>query len=403
MTGGATPARYTMPGLSGVTILRRRDVLDPTPADPTSPADERATIAPVVPLERPSTPPGRGTPARGTPPGRRAALGRIAAPERPGWADQPEQPEQVGGGFDRRPAGLQGTGLQQTGLRAAGLQAVRQAGLAGLVRPASEHTTDSLGAQRVLPVPVELRPLLPAGGLRRGTTVAVRSASALLALLSAASQAGSWCAVVGMPQLNPVAAAELGVVLERLAFVPHPGTHWTTAVAALLDGFDLVVAAPPGPIAPSVASRLAARARQRGSVLLPAGPLCATWAGADLTVEAVRGEWAGLGAGRGRLRARELTIRAWGRGSASASREVTVALPALTGLLPPVAGTGTREVTLKAAGVREVALRAAEAPEIRKDREAALRAAEAPETTRKDRELTRKDRETAADDLRKAG
>lgn len=223
--------------------------------------------------------------------------------------------------------------------------------MAGLVRPASEHTTDSLGAQRVLPAPAELRPLLPAGGLRRGSTVAVRSTSALLALLAAASQAGSWCAVVGMPQLNPVTAAEMGVVLERLAFVPYPGTHWTAAVAALLDGFDVVVAAPPGPIAASVASRLAARARQRGSVLLPAGPLCATWSGADLTIEAARGEWTGLGAGRGRLRARKLTVRAWGRGSASAPREVTVMLPAATGVLPPVQGapTGAHEASLEAA------------------------------------------------------
>jgi hypothetical protein len=169
----------------------------------------------------------------------------------------------------------------------------------------------------------------------------VRSTSALLALLAAASQAGSWCAVVGMPQLNPVAAAELGIVLERLAFVPYPGTHWTAAVAALLDGFDLVVAAPPGPIAASVASRLAARARQRGSVLLPAGPLSATWTGADLIVEAVRGEWCGLGAGRGRLRARQLTVRAWGRGSASAPRETTAMLPAASGPLPPVQGAGS--------------------------------------------------------------
>ncbi len=223
------------------------------------------------------------------------------------------------------------------------MQAVRAA---GLVRPASQHTADSLGAQQVLPVPAELRPLLPAGGLRRGTTVAVRSTSVLLALLSAASQAGSWCAVIGMPQLNPVAAAEMGIALDRLAFVPYPGTHWTTAVAALLDGLDLVVAAPPGPIAASVASRLAARARQRGSVLLPAGPLSAAWSGADLTVEAVRGDWAGLGAGRGRLRARELTVRAWGRGAASAPREITMWLPAPTGVLPtpPLAGSSPLKV-----------------------------------------------------------
>ena len=255
-----TGARYTVPGLSGVTVLRRRDdsaIVPATisattpataPAQPTQDPPERETIAPVVPFERPST-----APRRAAPPGRTAPLGPSPTPTR----------------------------------ATADLQAIRAA---GLVRPASEHAADTLGSQQVLPVPAELRPLLPAGGLRRGTTVAVRSTSALLALLAAASQAGSWCAVVGMPQLNPVAAAEAGIVLERLAFVPYPGTHWTAAVAALLDGFDLVVAAPPGPIAASVASRLAARARQRGSVLLPAGPLSATWTGADLIVEAVRGD-----------------------------------------------------------------------------------------------------------------
>jgi hypothetical protein len=145
----------------------------------------------------------------------------------------------------------------------------------------------------------------------------------VLALLAAASETGSWCGVVGMPALSPVAAAELGIALDRLVFVPHPGTEWTTAVAALLDGLDIVVAAPPGPIAPAVASRLVARARQRGSVLVPVG----AWAGADLTIEAVADRWEGLGVGRGRLRSRELTVRARGRGAASAPREVTIRLP----------------------------------------------------------------------------
>jgi hypothetical protein len=223
--------------------------------------------------------------------------------------------------------------------------------LGGVVRPASEHAAASLGAERMLPVLPELRALLPGGGLRRGSTVAVCgpgplepgrsqlrkpgrqvkpepglercSSSVLLALLAAASGAGSWCGVVGMPALSPTAAAEMGVVLDRLVFVPHPGTEWTTAVAALLDGLDIVVAAPPGPIAPAVAGRLAARARQRGSVFVPVG----SWAGADLTIEAVADRWQGLGAGRGRLRARELTVRAHGRGAASAPREVTIRLP----------------------------------------------------------------------------
>src|SRR2546430_11276252 len=81
----------------------------------------------------------------------------------------------------------------------------------------------------------------------------------------------SWCAVVGMPTLGLVAAAEFGIALDRLALVPDPGPEWPTVVAALLDGVDVVVAAPPGPVAAPLAGRLAARARQRGSVLLPCG------------------------------------------------------------------------------------------------------------------------------------
>ncbi|GGM80485.1 hypothetical protein GCM10007977_097450 [Dactylosporangium sucinum] len=223
-------------------------------------------------------------------------------------------------------------GQPRTPRRIDRLAVVRAAGLSGVVRPASEHAAEVGTATRTLPVLSGLRALLPGGGLRRGATIAVHTSSVLLALLAAASQAGSWCAVVGLPALSPVAAAEMGIALDRLALVPYPGTEWTTAVAALLDGLDIVVAAPPGPIAPAVAGRLAARARQRGSVLMPAGP----WAGADLTVAPVRGAWDGLGAGRGRLRCREMTIQARGRGAAAAPREVTLWLPALEGVLPPV-------------------------------------------------------------------
>ncbi|MER7003437.1 hypothetical protein ABT297_10370 [Dactylosporangium sp. NPDC000555] len=216
--------------------------------------------------------------------------------------------------------------------RAAGLQVVRAAGLGGVVRTAAGRDAGETGSARTLPVLSGLRALLPGGGLRRGATIAVHTSSVLLALLAAASRAGSWCAVVGLPALSPIAAAEMGIALERLALVPNPGTEWTTIVAALLDGVDIVVAAPPGPVAPVVAGRLAARARQRGSVLMPAG----AWTGADLTVAPVRGAWGGLGAGRGRLRCREMTIQARGRGAAAAPREVTLWLPALEGVLPPV-------------------------------------------------------------------
>lgn len=193
-----------------------------------------------------------------------------------------------------------------------------------LARAASDE-----GADRLLPVAPELRPVLP--GLRRGGTVAVTSGARSLvpALLAAASAGGAWVAVVGMPELGVLAAAQAGVVLEHVALVPYPGPEWPAVVAALLDGLDVVVVAPAGAVADRLASRLTARARQRGSVLVPFG----RWPSAELTLTTEDGVWHGLGAGHGRLRCRELTVVAHGRGAASRPRRVRVTLPGPAGRL----------------------------------------------------------------------
>ncbi|MFI5492021.1 hypothetical protein [Actinoplanes sp. NPDC051859] len=162
--------------------------------------------------------------------------------------------------------------------------------------------------------------------------------SLLLALLSAASHAGSWCAVVGVPALGALAAAESGIALERLALVPNPGPEWPTVVAALIDGVDVVVVAVPGAVSATVASRLVARARQRGCVLVPYG----RWDGADVTLQVTRGRWDGLGEGRGRLRRREVTVVARGRGAAARPKELTMWLPGV-GVLPDSGKDGGRE------------------------------------------------------------
>lgn len=207
--------------------------------------------------------------------------------------------------------------------------------VAGVTR-ASELTrlTPATGIDRMLPVPPVLHPVLP--GLRRGDTLAVTGASSLvLALLSKASADGAWCVVVGMPGFGGLAAAQAGVALERLALVPHPGVEWPTVVATLLDGVDVVVVAPPGPVADPVRRRLSARARHRGSVLVAHG----RWSGTDLTLTAEHGAWEGLGTGHGRLRRRELTVTARGRGAATRPRRVRVSLPDPAGRLaaaPPV-------------------------------------------------------------------
>ncbi|KWV34229.1 MULTISPECIES: hypothetical protein [Micromonospora] len=226
----------------------------------------------------------------------------------------------------------------------AGRMVVGSAALAALVRPAS--APDPTGGHRVLPVAPELTGLLPHRGLRRGSTVAVTTGqprhsggtSLVLALLAEASRAGSWCAVVGVPTFGAGAAAEAGIALDRLALVPHPGPEWPTVVAALIDGVDVVVTAVPHAVSAPVADRLAARARQRGCVLVPYG----RWAGADVTLQVVRGVWAGLGPGRGRLRRREVTVSARGRGAAARPKEITMWLPGdgSTRIIPRAGSTG---------------------------------------------------------------
>jgi hypothetical protein len=204
------------------------------------------------------------------------------------------------------------------------------------VPAAVEELRERLGApvftvRERLPVREPLASLFPGGGLARGSVVAVEGSVWLaLAVAAGASQAGSWCAVVGFnkPLLGPAAAAEVGVDLTRLVVVPSPGDQWATAVAALLDGVDVVIARPLRDVKPAEARRLAARARERGSVLLTIGP----WPEQpDLRLRVDRSEWLGLHAGYGRITARRCRVAAVGRGSAARERRVDTTFPGLAG------------------------------------------------------------------------
>ena len=127
---------------------------------------------------------------------------------------------------------------------------------------------------RRLPVAGLLGELLPAGGVQRGSTVAVDgspgsgSTTVALTLAAAATSAGEWAAVVDPDvgrTLGARAAAEAGVELERLAVVRRaPPDRWGAVVAALLDGITVVVAAVPPRVRLGDARRLVARARERG-------------------------------------------------------------------------------------------------------------------------------------------
>ena len=198
--------------------------------------------------------------------------------------------------------------------------------LEALKELADRHRPVAMAGERTLPVLDALRPLLPGGGLRRGATVGVTGSTAvLLALLAGPSAAGSWCAAVGLPWLGIVAAAELGIALDRFALVPYAGREWATTVAALLDGFDVVATRVPARLSSGDARRLAARARERGAVLLAVGE---GWPGADIRVRAGPSRWMGLGCGHGRLQARYLPVAVEGRGAAARPRHTRLWLPA---------------------------------------------------------------------------
>jgi hypothetical protein len=147
--------------------------------------------------------------------------------------------------------------------------------------------------------------------------------STALALVAAASAAGSWVAVVGLPRLGLLAAHELGVALDHCALIdePPPG-QWGQVMAALIGGVDIVVTTSPRRARTSDIRRVAARLRERGTVLIQLGD-----AVADLGLEVSSLAWEGIGEGRGRLVARRVRVRRSGRGAASRPVEVELWLP----------------------------------------------------------------------------
>lgn len=191
---------------------------------------------------------------------------------------------------------------------------------------------------RLLPVPAALAPLLPEAGLRRGNVLVVDgtgnrnggATSLLVALVSEAMLGGSWVGVVGLSSLGLEAAAWLGIRLDHLAMVPFPGSRWTEVVGTLVDSLDVVAVVPPDRYRPADARRLAARARERGTVVLVvSGDRRAVFwpEPVDLRLEVGPSTWHGLGSGNGTLERRAMTVRSFGRRAGAKERHVEIWLP----------------------------------------------------------------------------
>jgi hypothetical protein len=108
---------------------------------------------------------------------------------------------------------------------------------------------------------------------------------------------------------------------------------WIEVLAAMIDGFDVVLIGPAvGRVAPGAARRLQARAQQRGAVLITAGSSAFA---ADVQLSSHDQQWVGLGAGHGVATGRHVCVELGGR-RVPRSRRTTIWLPDATGRAAPV-------------------------------------------------------------------
>ena len=191
--------------------------------------------------------------------------------------------------------------------------------------------TTVAASERTLPVDPCLVGLLPA--LQRGSTIACggrAGVSLALAIAAAPSREGAWVGVAGLPELGIRAAADMGVALERLVMVTGD-PPWVDVLAAMIDGFDVVVVGQ-GAGRLGAVRRLQARAQSRGVVMLTVGVPAL---GADLQLTADDDQWVGLGQGHGVATGRRVLVELGGR-RMPRPRRATVWLPAANGALAAV-------------------------------------------------------------------
>jgi hypothetical protein len=141
--------------------------------------------------------------------------------------------------------------------------------------------------------------------LQTGSSYGVDSTSLAMALMAGPSADGAWCGIVGSAEFGLEAAAAAGVDLRRTILVPDPGEAWLEVTAVLIDVLGVVVvAAPPSEVSAKDVSRISARLRQRGGVLIAYG----NWPRCEARLSMRDVEWVGTGRGHGHLQARRVTV-----------------------------------------------------------------------------------------------
>ena len=174
--------------------------------------------------------------------------------------------------------------------------------------------TKVLTHEQTVPVVSDLAALFPERALVRGRTLACVGPAATstgMAVVAAAVAGGAWLAVVDIPTFGLDAASEAGVALERVVAVSVTSSSWAEVMAAVVDGFDIVLARVPADATAGPLRRLATRIRQRGAVVILLGD--AGVMPCDGVVESGGVVWVGLGTGFGALRQRTVDLHLSGR------------------------------------------------------------------------------------------
>ena len=188
-------------------------------------------------------------------------------------------------------------------------------------------TSDSLlrmshVAPPTFPVVQPLQSLFPEEALVRGRTVLCSGDAAVslaLRVVAAATQAGSWLGVVGVAHFGLMSACEQGVALQRMVLVTPTANkrEWVSTVAAVADGFELIMLQVPHGVGVADAQRVQARIQSRRNVLVlvdtarKSAPQYVFQP--DVVLHTNTTKWHGIEQGAGYVQSREISVAVSGR------------------------------------------------------------------------------------------
>ena len=173
-----------------------------------------------------------------------------------------------------------------------------------------------------LSVAKALQPIIPDGVLMRGRTVLCSGDAAMsmaLLVVSAATQDGSWLAVVGVSDFGLMSACEQGVALQRTVLVTPTDNKkdWINTVAAVADGFDVMMLEVPRDVSESDARRIQTRIQARRNVLVLVETSRHTTPRSvfqpDVVLHTATTKWDGIECGAGYVQSRHIDVTVSGR------------------------------------------------------------------------------------------